>query len=81
MRRRLSILLLSATVVSEIGASCQAPSAQSVAEASTTLSEELEPQEDQQATPAMRRHLAKELLLRCVSTLLSRPDLRTGAPA
>lgn len=52
-----------------------------LAEASTTLSEELDPQEDQQATPAMRRHLAKVLLLRCVSTLLSRPDLRTGAPA
>jgi hypothetical protein len=37
MRRRLSILLLSATVVSDIGVSCQAPSAQSVAEAATTL--------------------------------------------
>ena len=37
MRRRLSILLLSVTVVSEIGASSQAPSAQSVVEASTTL--------------------------------------------
>jgi hypothetical protein len=37
MRRGLSILLLSATVVSDIGASCQAPSAQSAAEASTTL--------------------------------------------
>jgi carbon-monoxide dehydrogenase medium subunit len=52
-----------------------------LADASAALSEELDPQEDQQATPAMRRHLAKVLLSRCVSTLLSRPDLRAGAPA
>lgn len=50
-----------------------------LADASAALSEELDPQEDQQATPAMRRHLAKVLLSRCVSTLLSRPDLRAGA--
>ena len=50
-----------------------------LAEASAALSEELDPQEDQQATPAMRRHLAKVLLARCVSTLLSRPDLGAGA--
>jgi carbon-monoxide dehydrogenase medium subunit len=52
-----------------------------LADASVALIGELAPQEDQQATPAMRRHLAKVLLLRCVSTLLSRPDLRAGAPA
>jgi carbon-monoxide dehydrogenase medium subunit len=52
-----------------------------VANAAAALSEELDPQEDQQATPAMRRHLAKVLLWRCVSTLLSRPDLRSGAAA
>ena len=45
------------------------------------LSDELDPQEDQQATPSMRRHLAKVLLVRCVSTLLSRPDLCAGDPA
>jgi carbon-monoxide dehydrogenase medium subunit len=50
-----------------------------LADASAALSEELDPQEDQQASPAMRRHLAKVLLSRCVSTLLSRPDLRVGA--
>jgi len=44
-----------------------------LADASAALSEELDPQEDQQATPAMRRHLAKVLLSRCVSALLSRP--------
>jgi carbon-monoxide dehydrogenase medium subunit len=52
-----------------------------LADASAALSEELDPQEDQQASPAMRRHLAKVLLSRCVSTLLSRPDLRVGAAA
>ncbi|HEY0910236.1 MAG TPA: xanthine dehydrogenase family protein subunit M, partial [Bradyrhizobium sp.] len=46
-----------------------------VSEASTALGEELDPQEDQQASPAMRRHLAKVLLARCVSALLGRPDL------
>ena len=52
-----------------------------LANASAALSGELRPQDDQQATPAMRRHLAKVLLSRCVSTLLSRPDLCVGAPA
>jgi carbon-monoxide dehydrogenase medium subunit len=55
--------------------------AELLASASAALSEELAPQEDQQATPAMRRHLAKVLLSRCVSTLLSRPDLLAGAVA
>ena len=49
-----------------------------LSEASSALGEELDPQEDQQATPAMRRHLAKILLARCVSTLLSRPELHAG---
>ncbi len=52
-----------------------------LAGASAALSEELDPQEDQQANPAMRRHLAKVLLSRCVSALLSRPDLCAGATA
>jgi carbon-monoxide dehydrogenase medium subunit len=43
--------------------------------ASDALIEELAPHEDQQASPAMRRHLAKVLFERCVATLLSRPDL------
>ncbi len=47
-------------------------------EASATLAAELDPQEDQQASAAMRRHLAKILLARCVSTLLGRPDLTPG---
>jgi carbon-monoxide dehydrogenase medium subunit len=49
-----------------------------LAEASSALSDELDPHEDQQATTAMRRHLAKVLLARCVATLLNRPDLHRG---
>jgi len=52
-----------------------------LSEAFYALDEELDPLEDQQATPAMRRHLAKVLLARCVSSLLDRPDLHAGASA
>ena len=55
--------------------------AAALSKVSYALDEELEPLEDQQATPAMRRHLAKVLLARCVSSLLSRPDLSLGVPA
>ena len=44
-------------------------------DASAALEHELDPPEDQQATPSMRRHLAKVLLGRCVAALLGRPDL------
>jgi carbon-monoxide dehydrogenase medium subunit len=47
--------------------------------ASAALDGELEPQEDQQASASMRRHLAKVLLARCTSALLGRPDLAAGA--
>jgi carbon-monoxide dehydrogenase medium subunit len=46
-----------------------------LSEACKALGDELEPQDDQQATGVMRRHLAKVLLLRCVAALLSRPEL------
>jgi aerobic carbon-monoxide dehydrogenase medium subunit len=49
-----------------------------LAEASAMLGEELDPQEDQQASAAMRRHLAKILLARCASALLGRPDFSSG---
>jgi aerobic carbon-monoxide dehydrogenase medium subunit len=52
-----------------------------LSETSSALVEEIEPAEDQQATPAMRRHLAKVLLVRCVSSLLSRSDLHAGIPS
>lgn len=52
-----------------------------MAEASVALLDELDPHEDQQATPAMRRHLAKVLLGRCVASLLNRPDLHRGGSA
>jgi aerobic carbon-monoxide dehydrogenase medium subunit len=41
----------------------------------------LDPPEDQQASRAMRHHLAKVLLVRCVASLLSRPDLEQWKPA
>jgi aerobic carbon-monoxide dehydrogenase medium subunit len=50
-----------------------------VSDASTALGEELDPQDDQQASAAMRRHLAKVLMARCLSALLGRPDLHSGA--
>lgn len=46
-----------------------------LAEASAGLDAELHPQEDQQASPEMRRHLAKVLLRRGVAALLGRSDL------
>ncbi|WGS18670.1 MULTISPECIES: xanthine dehydrogenase family protein subunit M [unclassified Bradyrhizobium] len=49
-----------------------------VAEAVAALTDELDPQEDQLASAAMRRHLAGVLLRRCVATLLSRPELDVG---
>jgi len=49
--------------------------------ASAVLGEELDPHDDQQASAAMRRHLAKVLLARCVSALLGRPDLNAGGSA
>jgi aerobic carbon-monoxide dehydrogenase medium subunit len=49
--------------------------------ASAALGEELDPQQDQQASASMRRHLAKVLLARCVSALLGRPDPHAGGPA
>jgi len=50
-------------------------------EASQVLGEELDPPDDQQASASMRRHLAKVLLARSVSTLLGRPDLNAGGTA
>ncbi len=51
-----------------------------LSDASTALGEELDPQEDQQASTSMRRHLAKVLLGRCTSALLGRPDLSARGP-
>lgn len=49
-----------------------------LSETSAALGDELEPQDDQEASAAMRRHLAKVLIARCASTLLGRPDLSGG---
>jgi carbon-monoxide dehydrogenase medium subunit len=51
---------------------------ETLSETCSALDEELDPLEDQQATPLMRRHLSKVLLARCVSSLLGRPDLHAG---
>ena len=52
-----------------------------LSDASAALAEELDPQEDQQASASMRRHLAKVLMRRCVATLLGRTDLDAGGSA
>jgi carbon-monoxide dehydrogenase medium subunit len=52
-----------------------------LSDASIALAQELDPPEDQQATPSMRRHLAKVLLRRCVAALLGRPGLAAGVLA
>jgi carbon-monoxide dehydrogenase medium subunit len=55
--------------------------AATVSEASAALGEQLDPQEDQQASASMRRHLAKVLLARCVSALLGRSGHNAGRSA
>ena len=46
-----------------------------LSEASQALADELDPEEDQQASASMRRHLARVLLARCVAALVGRPEL------
>ena len=48
---------------------------EALSEVLQSLEQALDPPEDQQANRAMRHHLARVLLARCVATLLSRPDL------
>jgi carbon-monoxide dehydrogenase medium subunit len=43
------------------------------------LAEELDPHEDQQASSAMRRHLAKVLSTRAIAAMLGRPELAGAA--
>jgi carbon-monoxide dehydrogenase medium subunit len=52
---------------------------EAILQASAALAEEFDPQDDQQASGAMRLHLAKVLLGRCVAALLGRTDLAGGA--
>jgi aerobic carbon-monoxide dehydrogenase medium subunit len=52
-----------------------------LSEASNALGDELDPLDDQQASAAMRSHLAKVLLVRGVSVLLGRPELAAGVAA
>jgi aerobic carbon-monoxide dehydrogenase medium subunit len=46
-----------------------------VSHACTELGEELDPQDDQQASSSMRRHLARVLLARGIAALLGKPEL------
>ena len=46
-----------------------------LSEVSGRLGDELDPQDDQQASAGMRRHLARVLFTRCVATMLGRPEL------
>src|SRR5215475_9346416 len=50
-----------------------------ISQAAAALDEELDPQDDQQASGAMRRHLAKVLLTRCITALLGQPELAGAA--
>jgi carbon-monoxide dehydrogenase medium subunit len=52
-----------------------------LSDACGALGEELDPHDDQQASAAMRRHLAKVLLIRCAAALLDRSDLDAGGSA
>ena len=45
------------------------------------VGDEFEPNEDQQASASMRRHLARLLMARGVASLLGRPDLDAGGDA
>lgn len=49
-------------------------------EAAKALEHSLDPPDDQQASRAMRHHLTKVLLARCVAGLLSRPELKAWEP-
>jgi carbon-monoxide dehydrogenase medium subunit len=55
--------------------------AATLAEAQSALDDELDPQEDQQATAGMRRYLARQLMAKCVGDLLGRPELNAGTAA
>jgi aerobic carbon-monoxide dehydrogenase medium subunit len=50
-----------------------------LSEVSGLVGDEFDPQDDQQASGSMRRHLASVLLTRCVATMLGRPELARGA--
>jgi aerobic carbon-monoxide dehydrogenase medium subunit len=52
--------------------------AELLSQVSSAASRELDPQDDQQASAAMRRHLAKVLFTRCVAAMLEQPGLSGG---
>jgi carbon-monoxide dehydrogenase medium subunit len=50
-----------------------------LSQVSSAVGDELDPEDDQQASANMRRHLAQVLFTRCVATMLDRPELAGGA--
>ena len=83
VRRALEAILFLADEPLASGVLAQAVerSRREVAELLVALGEELDFHGDQQASEAMRRHLARVLFVRCLSRLLGRADLgseRTG---
>ena len=68
-------------VTSMAGLIGRAVTPEALSAASRAVGRELDPPEDQAASGAMRRHLAQTLLMRCVSELLGRPDLKAGSAA
>jgi carbon-monoxide dehydrogenase medium subunit len=51
-----------------------------LSDALVALDQELDPHDDQQGSASMRRHLAKVLMRRCISSLLGRADLGAREP-
>jgi carbon-monoxide dehydrogenase medium subunit len=52
-----------------------------VQDAQSSLAQDLEPQDDQQASSEMRLHLARVLLRRCIAALMPNPDLERRVSA
>ena len=50
-----------------------------LSDVSGVVGDELDPQDDHQASKAMRRRLAQVLFTRCIATMLGRPELAEGS--
>ena len=87
--RRIEALRLAYFGVGDRATSCpaaarlllQSDTPASLADAQAALAQDLHPQSDHQASAAMRLHLARVLLARCVQELLGRSAVAEEAPA
>jgi len=68
-------------VTAAAGLTGKAATPEALSLALQALGDELDPPQDQAASAAMRRHLARILLARCVAEMLGRPDLNIGGKA